>query len=314
MNGIPGSRGGNEQKTSSGSRSGNTQQLTYEVPSDSALTYLESSITALNGINEIPLTNQNADKIADIPTDDLTEEWKEIISDLSEDYEYISVEDFFGADFEEKGVKFAGTPKLIQVWERPENLEDGEEMPNDEKPTWEEVVSDNNLEDVADSYPDSEKYPYGDKSNGVKKYIVHPDMIQAKVNDEIKKNIISDINKVLVTEGWDFLNADSSEGEYRRFKAMKGRKANHDSEKERLANVAFTIDDNSKVALRRANALKSLNRLDDETAKKLKSGDMTPEEVFEEADLSFEEEEDDSDAEDDSDEDDSEEEEIEVTE
>lgn len=272
---APGTTGGGKenrlsdtQRSPSGSRIKNLSQA--------AVDYLLESIRANNGVAEIPVRGSDGASVGELAAEDYGEPWNGIFERLVEDCDTISFEDFFGADLEENGIEYLGTPPLIQTRDRGDGKDDIESP----KGLVEEI--DGFEQADLEAYSSDSLYPHGDPSKGLKKYVPHPDWAEDVDNGKFASNLQNKANQSTTARWFGYVDGvvDSPSGERTRLVARKGRRQNNETEEGRLSSVAFMLETTESVPDRVVSAFFHEGKIDQETREKYDSGQLDLAEVL----------------------------------
>lgn len=267
--------GGQSSKStgSGGSRSG--PSIDMSVPNNQVIDSIIRIMSVSNGVMEVPLRNDNAWTVEESLESVENEDVIRALEDMSEDVTYLSAEDIMSIDFDGSEIEYVGTPTLIKI----NHVSEVEDLVGTE----EEVADGEHdavlTEEDFERYQNDDLFSHGNKENGLKKYIPHPDMLEILHEGNYKKNLISDMNQLLTSQTSQYVNETHGGEEPVRLVVKKGRPYNSETEQERLTNVAFTLEEGGAVAKRIVNSL----NLSDETVDAWDNGELTLEDVWEAA-------------------------------
>ena len=266
VNPFGASGGARTDKSGSGSGS-STPTISLDKPDVSVARYIIAAIRGNGGLAEFPVFREDAVSFAELLEAEIPDDVRDMIEDLPDSVETASFEDFFGVDLSDNGVKYVGTPPLLNEGDKSEYSD----LSDEEK----------------EAYTDADIYTYGDESNGLKKYVVKPDWVEIDRSGELDDDVIYEASTIMNGYFYPEFVDMIEDVDGARISVGQGRGHNHKDEDgntdefSKRRHVAFAVE-NGKASLDKVlSALHNVGFVKDEEYDNYPDEDLTTERLVE---------------------------------
>lgn len=259
---------GKAKPKSTGTSRSTGPTVTVQRPDINVVRFLMAAVRAGDGVAEYPVLAENAVHVSDLLEAAEDESVVELLEGLDQaEIETVSLEDFFGVDLSGKGIEYVGTPPL---------LNEGDEGEFSEL-----------SQDVKDLYQDEDIYSYGEEENGLKKYILDPEWLEAEREGLLDDTVINHVNYALNGYYYPEIRQEIGGEEPARFKVQIGRNHNHTDEDgnvdefSKRRHVAFTFETSATTDKRIISAAKNVGTIDQEAVQAYEAGEVDLDDIAE---------------------------------